>query len=149
MLNVAAEFRIARAIGRGDYSAAIAEYEVLHAKNSDDLTTMPMLAHCHLWNDDPAKAIVVVQSIEKYEQLDFDMLNLLTQCYSELEDHESGYKYACSSLANPPDPTIDLPWPINMFARLRNAVNKDAQTSWRNLMWTQKYKKWCEDELGY
>ena len=148
-MNLVRELRVARAIGSGNYPAAIAVYESALVKNPNDQSSMEFLALCHYWNNKPQNAIVLIERREKYGELEFDMLVLAVKCFSAVEDHKSAYNYACRCKNMPPDVASDFVKNTIFFSALKKPLLHNSQSNWRDLGWVREYKAWCENELGY
>ena len=148
-MNIVRDLRISRAIGKGNYTIAIDQYLIYLEKNPDDSYRRSMLALCYFWNNDPRKAIEEAKQVVKFERHDFCMYTLMTKCYFKIEDHASGYKNACLAIANPPGPGLEIPKLISWIPGVKKAVLQTARDDWNDLGWIRKYRKWCEDELGY
>ena len=143
-MNIFRELRISRAIEAGDFQKAIAEYEAELVKRPADLYTLELLAQCHFWNDEPQKSIDTIRRREQLEVLDFGMLSLSVKCLKELEDHKSGYIYACRCMKTPPSAAIEVPKLLNNIPGISGATLRVSQDEWRDLGWVKKYKEWCD-----
>lgn len=150
--------KVFRAIGAGDYDAAIAACRKMLDEDAEDYFAVSTLAFCHELKGETGRAVFYADKILARFPNDLDMLLLSARYWSESGDEERTYRFACRAIENSAEETPAIPgwllWlikPLTVFRRFRGLEEKAVHDSRAHrqyrldhLKWAHEYKKWYE-----
>ena len=151
------QIKASKAIGAGNYDAAIAAYKRILEEKKDDPFALSMLAFCYEWKGQSGRAILYADKVLARFPDNFDMLLISARYWSESDD-ERAYQFVCRALENTAQAASDFPrwllWlmkPLAIFKKYRGLEEKargDATAHKKykeeHLNWAREYKAWYE-----
>ena len=155
--------KAAKAIGAGNYDAAIAAYERNLRGTREDALALSMIAQCYEWKGDAANAIKYAERALSADPNDFNSLSVAARYWNSMKDEGQTYRYACRILENLPEPLPEVPNVIllalhpfiRISRRLRDFANQvsadfsDVTESDRKIIeWARGFKHWYETSRG-
>jgi len=94
--------RASKAIGSRNYDLAIEEYKKIIAADEKDSFALTMLAACYEWKGDMETALKYANQTLAQNPKNFYMLLLAARYWSNKDDEDQTYNYACRALENVP-----------------------------------------------
>jgi len=149
--------KFSRMIGWQEFDKAIDYLRSGLRGNKSDLSSLEMIAHCHLWAGRPDDAIKACHEALHCDSESFAMHSTLAQLLAEKGEHEDAAIHARRGLECYPAPLPKVPRSVTLsyqflsrvFPRLRGADPNEAirsveaeQADWFD--WAKKYLEWYD-----
>ena len=96
--------RIARLIGRKDYSGAISQLEATLQGQPTDVSALELIANCHRWSGADDKAIDTAARILEIDVTKFSALKMLSEIHAERGNPELAVSFVRRALESYPAP---------------------------------------------
>lgn len=150
--------KVSKAIGSGDYDAAIEACRQMLADDKEDYFALSTLAFCHEWKGDTGRAVFYADRLLARFPNDLDMLLLTARYWSESGDEERTYRFVCRAIEHSAEKTPGIPswlfWlmkPLTILKKFRDLEDQaryDIQGCRKyrvdHLIWANEYKTWYE-----
>jgi tetratricopeptide (TPR) repeat protein len=149
------QMRLARLIGRQDFDGAIRLMDGSLSNTAADIPDLEMMAYCHRWSHRNDMAIILAQKVLTYDPKYFGAFRLLSEIYTEQDDHERAAKFARLGIENFPDPFPSIPkllfWLLRIGAALFPRLKRINESAKRDLTDLNKDNKewylWAKEYL--
>jgi tetratricopeptide (TPR) repeat protein len=150
------QLALARLVGRRDFDGAIRIVSRGLTNSNKDVSSLTMIAQCHLWADREDQALASAEQALRYDSKNFKAIELVARIFINRSQHETAVEYVRAGLENFPSPSPPMPrfylWLTRALGRVSRRL-KWAEGSLRDLDksdrewydWAKKYLAWYDE----